>query len=101
MDGMRFVSDLSCRLKALGDVTRQRILALLPDSDACEDVMNVSELAEELAIPQPTVSHHLKILLQADLVQNRKMCRDVYYWIDRQVFDRTLTETAALSHRPR
>jgi ArsR family transcriptional regulator, arsenate/arsenite/antimonite-responsive transcriptional repressor len=94
------MSDLSCRLKALGDPTRQRILALLPDTDACADVMNVGELAEALDQPQPTVSHHLKVLLQADLVQNRKMCRDVYYWIDRATFDRTLAETAALSRRP-
>lgn len=49
-------------------------------------VYNVSKLGEELGIPQPTVSHHLKVLYQAGLLKNQKMCRDVYYWVDRAIF---------------
>jgi len=75
---------LSCALKALGDPLRLRILDLLPDSGQCEAVYNVSELALELGIPQPTVSHHLRILKDAGIVRSRKLHRDVYYWIDRE-----------------
>jgi len=73
---------LSEQLKALADPTRLKILELLPDTDRCEDVYNVSELAQEIAVPQPTISHHLKVLYNAGIVRSRKMCRDVYYWID-------------------
>ena len=75
-------SDLARQLKAIGDPTRLRILGLLPRVKTCHGVYNVSQLAGELGIPQPTVSHHLKILFQADLIKCEKMCRDAYYWIN-------------------
>ncbi len=81
------VCRLAEQLKAVADPTRLRILQLLPPTRDCERVYNVSELAEELGIPQPTVSHHLKVLYNAGLVQSDKMCRDVYYWIDREALD--------------
>lgn len=83
-------------MKALGDPTRLRILELLPGRKKCEDVYNVSELAEELDVPQPTVSHHLKVLFNAGLVQSDKMCRDVYYWIDRKAVDEALAQLKKL-----
>ena len=73
---------LSQQLKALADPARLRILDLLPDNDRCEDVYNVSELAGKIGLSQPTVSHHLLVLKNAGIVRSRKMCRDVYYWID-------------------
>lgn len=73
---------LAEQLKALADPMRLRILELLPADDTCEDVYNVSELARELGITQPSVSHHLLILKRAKIVKCRKMCRDVYYWVD-------------------
>jgi len=74
---------LAQQMKALGDPRRLRILRLLPPEKICKAVYNVSELAEELGLPQPTVSHHLKVLHQAGLVECEKMCRDVYYWIEK------------------
>lgn len=61
---------------------RLRILRLLPPVADCERGNNVSMLAKRLGLSQPTVSHHLRVLRQAGLVSYRKMCRDVYYWID-------------------
>jgi ArsR family transcriptional regulator len=81
------MDQLSLQFKALGDPLRLRILQLLPDAPRCEDVYNVSELAEELHVAQPTASHHLRILRQAGLVQAEKMCRDVYYWVDRAALE--------------
>ena len=75
------------RFKALGDPLRLKILNLLPLEQRCEDVYNVSELSQELGVSQPTVSHHLKILKAAGLVICARTCRDVYYWIDRQVLE--------------
>lgn len=62
--------------KALGDETRQRMLGLLLVRDMC-----VCELIAALNIPQPTISHHLGILDNADLVQSRKEGKWVFYGI--------------------
>jgi ArsR family transcriptional regulator len=88
---------LSEHLKAVADPTRLRILQLLPATKDCERVYNVSELAEELGVPQPTVSHHLKVLYNAGLVQCDKMCRDVYYWIDREKLDSAMCAVKSLA----
>jgi ArsR family transcriptional regulator, arsenate/arsenite/antimonite-responsive transcriptional repressor len=88
---------LSEQLKAVADPTRLRILQLLPPTKDCERVYNVSELAEELGVPQPTISHHLKVLYNAGLVQSDKMCRDVYYWINREILDSTMCAVKALA----
>lgn len=72
------------QFKALADPVRLRICQLLPESCECERVYNVSELAVEIGLSQPTVSHHLTILKKAGLVRCKKMCRDVYYWLDHE-----------------
>jgi ArsR family transcriptional regulator, arsenate/arsenite/antimonite-responsive transcriptional repressor len=64
-------------LKAVADPVRLRLLAraLAHESgEAC-----VCELADGLALSQPTVSHHLKVLHQAGLVDRRKRGVWVYY----------------------
>ncbi|HHT28563.1 MAG TPA: winged helix-turn-helix transcriptional regulator [Firmicutes bacterium] len=53
--------------KALGDENRLRILAALDDRAHC-----VCELARQLGMPQPTLSHHLKILRDTGLVIGEK-----------------------------
>lgn len=73
---------LARQLWALGDQVRLDLLSLLSVSEDCDHGNNVSQLAEKLGLTQPTVSHHLRILRQAGLVRYRRMCRDVYYWID-------------------
>jgi ArsR family transcriptional regulator, arsenate/arsenite/antimonite-responsive transcriptional repressor len=75
-------SELAKQLWAVGDPVRLRILRLLPPTPACEHENNVSALAQRLGLSQPTISHHLRVLRQAGLVSFRKMCRDVYYWVE-------------------
>ena len=50
--------------RALGDPLRWRIIELLASEQLC-----VAHLAEELAVGQPLVSHHLKVLREAGLVE--------------------------------
>ncbi|MGA2052426.1 MAG: metalloregulator ArsR/SmtB family transcription factor [Opitutales bacterium] len=75
-------ADLAKQLWAVGDPVRLRILRLLPQMADCQHESNVSSLALKLGLSQPTVSHHLRVLRQAGMVSYRKMCRDVYYWIE-------------------
>jgi ArsR family transcriptional regulator len=77
------LDDLSAIYRALGDPVRLRILQLLPvKPTVCEALYNVGELSDELGIPQPTVSHHLKILRQAGVIRFVKKCNSVYYYLD-------------------
>jgi arsenate reductase len=60
--------------RALGDPLRWRIVELL----ACEQLC-VAHLAEELGIAQPLVSHHLKVLRQAGLIEPDRYRYWTYY----------------------
>lgn len=87
--------ELARQLWAIGDITRLRILRLLPDAENCEG-NNVSQIAEELGLSQPTISHHLRILRQAGIVQHKKMCRDCYYWVDHEAARDVMTRMEKL-----
>jgi ArsR family transcriptional regulator len=70
-------------LGAIGESSRIKILLLLSKREMC-----VCELESALGLPQPTVSHHLSLLEQADLVQRSKKERWVFYKVrDSPVLD--------------
>jgi DNA-binding transcriptional ArsR family regulator len=60
--------------KALSDPTRQKIMKL-----CCCEWRSVGELADELNVTQPTVSHHLAFLREANLVHIRPEGRQTFY----------------------
>ena len=62
--------------KALGDENRIRILKLLKGGEKC-----ACKLLEELNISQSTLSHHMKILCDAEIVTGRKDGKWMYYSI--------------------
>lgn len=55
-------------LRALAEPTRQRIVQVLTHEE-----LNVSELVEILNQPQSTVSRHLRVLREADLIRDRRL----------------------------
>ena len=65
-------------LKAIAEPRRWRMLELL----ACEELC-VCHLAEELAMSQPLVSHHLRVLRDAGLVSSEKHRQWTYYRLRR------------------
>jgi DNA-binding transcriptional ArsR family regulator len=69
--------------KALADPNRRKILQLLKRVDA----MTVGEIAKEFDISQPSVSDHLKVLRNADLVYFEKKGQFVYYYLNTTVVD--------------
>ena len=60
--------------KALSDENRLLILKLLKNSEQCACI-----LLESLKISQPTLSHHMKILVDAGLVDFRKEGKWMHY----------------------
>lgn len=69
--------ELAERLKAFGDVTRLRMLDLLVQQDTPVCVCDITPHFEQ---NQPTVSHHLKLLREARLIDTEKRGIWAYYW---------------------
>ena len=68
---------LARQLKALADPARLRILSIVGahlDSEAC-----VCDLTDVLALSQPTISHHLKVLVDAGFLTRSKRGTWSYY----------------------
>lgn len=63
--------------KAISDETRQEIMQLL-----CCDWLAVGDVVERIGVTQPTVSHHLSILRNAELVDTRREGKQVFYTLN-------------------
>jgi ArsR family transcriptional regulator len=69
--------ELAALFKALADPARLRLLSFIaaqPEGEAC-----VCFLTEPVGLSQPTVSHHLKLLHDAGLLEREKRGAWVYY----------------------
>ena len=87
--------ELATTLKALADPIRLRILSFIaaqPEGEAC-----VCHLTGPSGLSQPTMSHHLKLLHTAGLLEREKRGAWVYY---RVVTDKLEAVRAALATRP-
>lgn len=74
---MRPRGTVAPELAALGDATRGAIARLLLEAD--DHALTVGRLTEALALRQPTVSHHLRVLHEAGLVEREPRGREVWY----------------------
>lgn len=72
--------------KALADPTRRDILNLLRNKD-----LTAGEIADHFRISKPSISHHLNLLKQADLVHAEKDGQYIYYSINTTVLQDVLT----------
>lgn len=78
--------------RALADPARVRIVNLLARRD---EPVCVCNLVEPLGLTQPTVSHHVKTLLDAGILERAQHGRWAYYTLDRDAV-RTLAAVADL-----
>jgi ArsR family transcriptional regulator, arsenate/arsenite/antimonite-responsive transcriptional repressor len=65
--------------KALADETRQKIM-----SECCCRWLSVSEIVEKMEVSQPTVSHHLAVLRDANLVHVREEGKQTFYSLNQE-----------------
>ena len=72
--------------KALSDKTRRGILDLLKDKS-----MTAGDIASKFDMTQATVSHHLSVLKEAELVTDKKDGKYIYYELNTSVLDDIMT----------
>lgn len=65
--------------KVLADPTRQQIM-----QTCCCEWKNVNEIVKTVKVSQPTVSHHLALLREAELVQVREEGKNTYYTLNQE-----------------
>lgn len=74
-----WAADLARMFKSLADPVRLRMLSLIAShagGEAC-----VCDLSDSFDLSQPTISHHLKVLRSAGLLDCERRGTWVYYWV--------------------
>ena len=71
--------DLARGFKALGDPVRLRLLSLIAARAGGE--VCVCDLTDAFDVKGPTISHHLKVLREAGLIDCERRGTWVYYWV--------------------
>ena len=70
-------------LKALGDLNRLSIVEMLSSGELC-----ACKILERFNITQPTLSHHMKVLIECGLVNGRKKGVWTHYSINKDVLEK-------------
>ncbi|MFE4870403.1 ArsR/SmtB family transcription factor [Streptomyces sp. NPDC056682] len=80
-------AELAKLFKALGDPVRLRLMSMIASRGEGGEVC-VCDLTPAFELSQPTISHHLKLLRQAGLIDCERRGTWVYYWVLPGVLDR-------------
>jgi ArsR family transcriptional regulator len=78
--------DLSVLFKAIADPVRLRLLSLIASHEGGEAC--VCDLTSAFEVTGPTISHHLRVLREAGLIDSQRRGTWVYYWINPDVLAR-------------
>jgi len=68
--------------KALSDANRRKIISLLRKKD-----MTAGKIAEHFSISKPSISEHLKILKNAELISSEKNGQFITYFLNSSIFE--------------
>ncbi|MBL4706823.1 MAG: winged helix-turn-helix transcriptional regulator [Flavobacteriales bacterium] len=79
--------------KALNDETRRKIVELLKEDD-----MNAGEIADKFNISKPSISHHLDLLKQADLISSEKKGQFIVYSLNTSILEDLLSWILSLKN---
>ena len=75
------------QIKVLGEPNRLKIVCLLKTGPLC-----VCQIFPTLKLPQNLVSHHLKILLETKLLNNKRIGKKIIYSINQKKINQLQTE---------
>lgn len=71
---------------ALGDEHRQRIMLTFEPGER----LNVGQIVEVSTLSRSAVSHHLKILREAGVLESEKIGKEVYFWLNKKPIKESL-----------
>lgn len=71
--------------KALADANRRRIISLLKQRE-----MTAGEIADHFDISKPSISEHLKILKNADLIRSERQGQFIRYFLNASIFEEVI-----------
>lgn len=71
---------------ALGDEHRQRILLTFEK----DEKLNILQIVSTTTLSRTAVTHHLKVLHHAGVLQSEKVGKEVYFWINTEVVSEAL-----------
>ena len=74
--------DVALICKALGDSNRLQIIQMLSDGEKCG-----CKLLEAFEITQPTLSHHMKLLLSSKIVTSKRKGKFIYYSLNKNLMN--------------
>ena len=77
----RLVDPDALLLQGAADPTRLAILRQLAAGAALVDGICACDFTSCCDVAQPTVSHHLKVLLESGWVRSERRASNVYYWL--------------------
>lgn len=86
----KIYTDTSKILKAIAEPKRLRIMDMLSCGELC-----ACKILEEFHITQPTLSHDMRLLVDAGLVNDRREGKNIYYSLNQKTIgelQRTLTD---------
>ena len=78
--------ELAPLFKAVGDPVRLRLLSMIACHEGGEAC--VCDLTGAFELTAPTISHHLKVLKQAGLIDSERRGTWVYYWVNPSLLTR-------------
>ena len=78
-------TELARRVKAIADPTRLRLLSLVAASDGA---VCMCDLIEPVGLAQPTVSHHMKKLVGAGLVEREQRGKWAFFSLKRDAVEK-------------
>lgn len=84
--GAAEAEELARLFKAIADPVRLRLLSLIACHDGGEAC--VCDLTSAFELSAPTISHHLKVLKQAGLIDSERRGTWVYYWVNPRLLAR-------------
>ena len=80
-------------LKALSDPKRLRIVDMLSCGELC-----ACKILEAFHVTQPTLSHDMKLLVEAGIVKDRREGKNIYYSLDEKVSGELLDRLSEMFH---
>jgi ArsR family transcriptional regulator len=80
--------------RALNDETRRKIVELLKTGD-----MTAGDIADHFNITKPSISHHLDLLRQAEIVSSEKRGQFIYYSLNATVLDEMVSWFMGLKNK--